>query len=187
LLNVARAWLREMIKLSSRRWLSIAVFDEWLSTELADSDIGINPDQRLHEDARHLSESSAELGIGLFQALLLMTSFTGVLWTLSENVVFSLTGRSVSIPAYMVGCALIYAAIGSWLTWRVGRPLLELGSRRYAREADLRFARRRDRPLRCRIRRAGPRRAIEQAKRNHAATPTACDQSGCANQIEYTM
>jgi Putative glucoamylase len=40
----------------------------------------------------------------------------------------------------MVWCALLYAATGSWLSWRVGRRLISLNAERYAREADLRFA-----------------------------------------------
>ena len=28
------------------------------------------------------------------------------------------------VPGYMVWCALAYAACGSWLTWRIGRPLV---------------------------------------------------------------
>ena len=49
--------------------------------------------------------------------------------------------RSVStIPGYMVWCALLYAASGSWLTWRVGRPLVGMNSRRYQHESEFRFA-----------------------------------------------
>src|SRR3546814_2944236 len=40
----------------------------------------------------------------------------------------------------MVWCAILYAFIGSFLTWRVGQPLIALNTERYAREADLRFA-----------------------------------------------
>jgi ABC-type uncharacterized transport system fused permease/ATPase subunit len=42
-------------------------------------EVGANPDQRIHEDARRLSELSADLGIGLLQASLLLLSFLGVL------------------------------------------------------------------------------------------------------------
>ena len=45
--------------------------------------------QRIHEDARHLTELSTDLGIGLLQSSLLFGSFIGVLWMLSGNVVFS--------------------------------------------------------------------------------------------------
>ena len=40
----------------------------------------------------------------------------------------------------MVWLALVYAIIASFVSWRVGRPLIALNAQRYAREADLRFA-----------------------------------------------
>jgi putative ATP-binding cassette transporter len=39
-----------------------------------------------------------------------------------------------------VWCALLYSAAASFLSWRVGRPLIALNAKRYAREAELRFA-----------------------------------------------
>ena len=144
-LNVAQAWLREMIKLRSREWLTRDLFAEWLkpgaSARLDGAgEIGINPDQRIHEDARRLSDLSADLGVGLLQASLLLLSFLGVLWTISGALDIWICGISLTIPGYMVWCALLYAASGSWLTWRVGRPLVGMNSRRYQRESEFRFA-----------------------------------------------
>ena len=144
-LNVAQAWLREMIKLRSREWLTRDLFAEWLkpgaSAQLAGAgEIGINPDQRIHEDVRRLTELSADLGVGLLQASLLLLSFLGVLWTVSGALEFSICGVSLAVPGYMVWCALLYAASGSWLTWRVGRPLVSMNSTRYQRESEFRFA-----------------------------------------------
>ena len=102
--------------------------------------IGVNPDQRIEEDTRKLTDLSASLGIGLLQAVLLLISFISILWALSERLVFNLFGSSFTIPGYMVWCAIIYAAVGSLLTWRVGTPLIGLNAELYAREADLRFA-----------------------------------------------
>jgi vitamin B12/bleomycin/antimicrobial peptide transport system ATP-binding/permease protein len=59
---------------------------------------------------------------------------------LSGNVPLHLSGRSFAIPGYMVWCALASAITGSWLSWRVGRPLIQLNSERYAQEAEFRFA-----------------------------------------------
>ena len=145
ILNVAQNWLNQMTKLKLREGLVDDLMDQWLEPKRAfrlagAGEIGVNPDQRVHEDARHLTELSTDLGIGLFQATLLLGSFIGVLWILSDSVVFRLHGRSFAIPGYMVWCALLYAATGSWLSWRVGRPLIPLNAERYAREADLRFA-----------------------------------------------
>ena len=144
-LNVAQAWLREMIKLKSREWLTRDLFGEWLkpgrSVRLARAgEVGVNPDQRIHEDARRLTELSADLGVGLVQASLLLLSFLGVLWSISGALDIWICGVSVTIPGYMVWCALLYAASGSWLTWRVGRPLVSMNSRRYQHESEFRFA-----------------------------------------------
>jgi vitamin B12/bleomycin/antimicrobial peptide transport system ATP-binding/permease protein len=144
-LNVAQAWLREMIKLNSREWLTRDLFGEWLkpgrSVRLARAgEVGVNPDQRIHEDARRLTELSADLGVGLLQASLLLLSFLGVLWSISGAVHIWICGVSLTIPGYMVWCALLYAASGSWLTWRVGRPLVGMNSRRYQHESEFRFA-----------------------------------------------
>jgi putative ATP-binding cassette transporter len=144
-LNVAQIWLNQMLKLKLREGLVGDLLNQWLEERRAfrlagAGEIGVNPDQRVHEDARHLTELSTDLGIGLLQASLLLISFVGVLWVLSDTVVFSFRGERFSIPGYMVWCALLYAATGSWLSWRVGRPLIKLNVERYAREADLRFA-----------------------------------------------
>ena len=144
-LNVAQAWLNQTTKVKLREWLVCDLFDEWLKPRRAfhlvnAGEMGTNPDQRIHEDARHLTELTTDLGIGLLQSSLLLGSFIGVLWVLSRNVTFHVSGRSFGIPGYMVWCALLYAGTASWLSWLVGRPLIELNSERYAREADLRFA-----------------------------------------------
>ena len=54
-------------------------------------------------------------------------------------MVFDVGGQLVTIPGYMVWAAILYAASGSLLSWRVGRPLMALNGDRYPREADLRF------------------------------------------------
>ena len=144
-LVVAHTWLQEMVKARLREWLTHDLLDQWLLPKRAymlgfAGEIGVNPDQRIHQDTQHLSELTTILAIGLLQSSLLLVSFVGVLWVLSEQVTFDLDGRSFAIPGYMVWCALAYSLGGSLLAWRVGRPLVALNAERYAREADLRFA-----------------------------------------------
>src|SRR3954469_32784 len=143
-LVVAQTWLQETAKVALRDWLTRDLLDEWLAPRRAAllafaGPVGTNPDQRLHEDARHLAELSADLGVGLLQASLLLGSFVGVLWALSGQVAFGIGGHRLVVPGYMVWCALAYASLGSWLTGRVGRPLVRLNGERYGREAELRF------------------------------------------------
>jgi vitamin B12/bleomycin/antimicrobial peptide transport system ATP-binding/permease protein len=142
-LNVVQAWLNQATKVKMREGLVRDLFEEWLKPRRAfrlvnAGEIGANPDQRIHEDARHLTELTADLSIGLLQSSLLLGSFIGVLWMLSGNVLH-LEGRSFVIPGYMVWCALASAGTGSWLSWRVGRPLIQINAERYAQEAELRF------------------------------------------------
>ena len=74
-LNVAQAWLREMSKLKLRDGLTRDLFNQWLVPRRAfhlsgAGEIGVNPDQRIHEDARHLVETSTDLGLGLLQSFI---------------------------------------------------------------------------------------------------------------------
>jgi putative ATP-binding cassette transporter len=144
-LVVAQTWLQEMTKVRLREWLSHELIDQWLAPKRAHllsfaGQIGVNPDQRMHQDAQHLVELTAVLAVGLLQSSLLLVSFVGVLWVLSTQVVFTYGGHSFAIPGYMVWCALTYAFGGSWMAWRAGRQLIPLNAERYAREAELRFA-----------------------------------------------
>ena len=145
ILNVSQTWLNQMLRLKLREGLSRDLIGEWMrprrAFRLANAGvIGVNPDQRLHEDAHHLSDLSTDLGIGLLQATVLLVSFVGVLWSLSSGFVFHAWGRDFSIPGYMVWAAVIYAGVASWLSWLLARPLIRLNGDRYAREADLRFS-----------------------------------------------
>src|SRR5918996_1402467 len=144
-LVVAQTWLQQMITVRLREWLTHDLLDQWLAPKRAyllgfAGEIGVNPDQRIAQDALHASELTAILGVGLLQSSLLLVSFVGVLWILSAAVVFHVGGHSFAIPGYMVWCAIIYSLGGSLLAWRVGRPLIPLNAERYQRESDLRFA-----------------------------------------------
>ncbi len=144
-LVVSQTWLQEMIKLRLREWLTHDLLDRWMAPRRAylishAGELGVNPDQRMEEDARALADLTASFAFGLLQSTLLLFTFVGVLWVLSSQVVFQIDKRSFTVPGYMVWCALLYAAAGSWLTWLVGRPLIRLNAEKCAREADLRFS-----------------------------------------------
>jgi vitamin B12/bleomycin/antimicrobial peptide transport system ATP-binding/permease protein len=145
ILNVGQKWLGEMLKLKLRQGLGHDLIQNWMvpgrAFRLANAGaIGINPDQRMHEDARHLTELSADLGIGLLQASILLVTFVNVLWQLSTDFVFHVGGRHFVIPGYMVWAAIVYSGSASLLSYWVGRSLIARNAERYAREADLRFS-----------------------------------------------
>jgi len=145
LLNVVQTYLNQITALHMREGLARDLVDEWLKPQRALKllhmrTMGVNPDQRLHEDARNLSELTTSLAIGLVNATILLVSFIGVLWTISDTFSFQFNGERVTIPGYMVWAALGYAGLASILSNIVGRRLPDLNAERYAKEAELRFA-----------------------------------------------
>jgi putative ATP-binding cassette transporter len=144
-LNVAQRWLGETLKLRLRQGLTHDLIHNWLQPGRAfrlsqAGPMGVNPDQRMHEDARHLTELSADLGIGLLQSSILLVTFVAVLWSLSNDFVFHVGDRHFAIPGYMVWAAIVYSGSASLLSYWVGRNLVDRNAQRYAREADLRFS-----------------------------------------------
>ena len=144
-LNVGQKWLLEMLKLKLRQGLVHDLIENWMlpgrAFRLANAGaIGVNPDQRMHEDARHLTELSADLGVGLLQASILLVTFIDVLWRLSNDFVFHVNGRHLAIPGYMVWAAVVYSGSASLLSYWIGGSLVDRNAARYAREADLRFS-----------------------------------------------
>ncbi len=144
-LDVAQTWFGEMLKLKLRDGLAHDLIRDWMLPRRAfwlanAGSMGVNPDQRMHEDARKLCELSSDLGRGLLQASILFVSFAGVLWGLSQDFVFRIADQDYAVPGFMVWAAVIYAALGSLVSYWVGGSLINRNSERYAREADLRFS-----------------------------------------------
>jgi len=142
---VYRLYFTQMLQIEWRAWLT----DSYLRTWLADRayyrlqllDTGTdNPDQRIAEDLRLFVEATLSLALGLLSAVVTLLSFVAILWALSGVLAVPLGGTELVIPGYMVWVALFYAIGGSWLTHRIGRPLIQLGYNQQRVEADFRFA-----------------------------------------------
>jgi putative ATP-binding cassette transporter len=110
-LNVLQRWLGEMLQVRLREGLVRSLLRDWLQPRRAfwlanTGAMGVNPDQRIHEDARKLCELSSSLGIGLFQASILFGTFAGILWGLSSNFTIHLNDRDYAIPGFMLWAAI---------------------------------------------------------------------------------
>lgn len=144
---VTQNWLLERMKIRLREWLTGHLLDSWMAPGRAyrlnmTSAERLNPDQRIQEDVRNFSEMSGDLGMHSLRSLLMLVSFVGVLWGMSNGVTlpFLGMGEDFQIPGYMVWFALFYAALGSWAAASVGRPLIDLNEERYTNEANLRYS-----------------------------------------------
>lgn len=141
---VYQLYLNQMLQIRWRRWLTERYLGEWLRDtayyrmQLAGGETD-NPDQRIAEDLRLFVTGTLVLAIGGMRAVVTLVSFIAILWGLSGAVTLPVGGFLVTIPGYMVWAALFYAIVGTWLTDRIGRPLVRMNFDRQRYEADFRF------------------------------------------------
>jgi vitamin B12/bleomycin/antimicrobial peptide transport system ATP-binding/permease protein len=138
---VSRTYLNQWLQIRWRSWLTRKLMDEWLS-DRAYYRISLtghetdNPDQRIADDLRSFVGDTLSLGIDLLSNIVSLASFLSILWMLSGSItVFGFT-----IPGYLVWVALVYSIFGTWITHRIGKPLVALNFRQQRYEADFRFA-----------------------------------------------
>ncbi|MEB0040398.1 MULTISPECIES: ABC transporter ATP-binding protein/permease [unclassified Pseudomonas] len=137
---VYRLYLTQMLTIRWRRWLTEQHFAKWLAHknyyQLEQHGYTDNPDQRLSEDLNSFTSSTLSLALGLIRTVVSLVSFSVILWGVSGSIVL----LGITIPGYMFWAALLYAALGSWLTHKIGQRLIKLSNQQERYEADLRFA-----------------------------------------------
>jgi len=145
---VYELYLNQMLQIRWRRWLTDRYLTAWLEggsyyrMQLVAGETD-NPDQRIAEDVRLFIAGASGIGgtlglaIGGMRAVVTLVSFVTILWGLSGA--FTLPWIGLTIPAYMVWAALLYAVVGTWLTDLIGRPLVRLNFNQQRYEADFRF------------------------------------------------
>src|SRR4051812_40467261 len=142
---VYRLYLRQLLQIRWRRWLTDRYVERWTAgqtyyrLQLADGGTD-NPDQRIAEDVRDFVENTLVLSLGLMNAVVTLVSFATILWVLSGTLTFTIAGIDIAPPGYMLWAALLYAIVGTWLTHKIGRPLIPLIFNQQRFEADFRFA-----------------------------------------------
>ncbi|HEY3427020.1 MAG TPA: SbmA/BacA-like family transporter, partial [Negativicutes bacterium] len=144
-IGVYQLYLRQMLGLKWRRWLTERYLQQWLEhrtyyrMRIIDNSTD-NPDQRISEDLQMFTTYTLQLSLGILNAVVTLVSFIAILLRLSGTFNFSLEQYSFSIPGYMVWVAVAYAGIGTWITAKIGKPLIGLNFEQQRYEADFRFS-----------------------------------------------
>ncbi len=146
ILAVYRYYLQSFLGLRWRRWLTHQFLTRWLENRsyyyLEDfNDSTDNPDQRIQEDINSLVNLSLALLVGMLSAVVTIFAFIFILWELSGTLNVPLGPLGVwHVPGYLVWVAIVYAALGTTATFKIGRPLVMLNFEQQRREANFRFA-----------------------------------------------
>ncbi|MDD5403199.1 MAG: ABC transporter ATP-binding protein/permease [Sulfuricella sp.] len=123
-------YVRDKLGIYWRRWLTRNFLGNYFSNRAyyelnAGSEID-NPDQRIAEDINTFTQRSLYFLLVLIGALLDLVAFSGVLWSISTELVIFL---------------IIYALAGTVITLRVfGKVLIGLNFHQLRREANFRFS-----------------------------------------------
>ncbi|MCW5749985.1 MAG: ABC transporter ATP-binding protein/permease [Alphaproteobacteria bacterium] len=144
LVTGAHLHVKRDVQFRWRRWLTERLLDEWLrdgrhyQLEHLPGDHG-NPDGRIAEDIRNLTEVAIELAHSFLYCALMLVSFVSILWTLSGAMTARIGDTSLDIPGHMVWVALLYAGVGSTLAYLLGKPIVVATNLRQTQEAEFRF------------------------------------------------
>jgi vitamin B12/bleomycin/antimicrobial peptide transport system ATP-binding/permease protein len=144
--GVYQLYLRQILHIRWRRWLTERSLKGWLSHQAyyriqIDQSTTDNPDQRIADDLDSFATLTLSLSMGILSSVVTLASFILILWSLSPALTIPLWGgHSFQIPGYMVLAAFIYAVVGTWLTQVIGRPLAGLMFNQQRFEADFRFS-----------------------------------------------
>ncbi len=143
--GVYQLYLRQILHIRWRRWLTERSLKGWLSHQAyyriqIDQSTTDNPDQRIADDLDSFATLTLSLSMGILSSVVTLASFILILWNLSPSTIPWFGGRSIEVPGYLVYAAFVYAVVGTWLTQIIGRPLVGLMFNQQRFEADFRFS-----------------------------------------------
>ncbi|MGX2957585.1 ABC transporter ATP-binding protein/permease, partial [Ursidibacter arcticus] len=141
-INVYRTWLRKLLIIRWREFMTKQFLDQWLSKQiyyrLAQRKKMDNPDQRIAEDIHLFIEYTIELTLSFIFNVIQLWAFFMVLWNLAKSPSFTLFGETFVIDGYLVWVALIYSVLGTIITHLIGHKLHKLNYQQQVYEANFR-------------------------------------------------
>jgi len=120
-------YAEERLGLIWRKWLTDRAVTRYLDNHtyfrLHDAGDLPNPDQRIAEDIRSLTSTTLSFVLLFLNASFTVVAFSGVMWTISP---------------LLFAVAVAYAALGSFFTVYLGKPLVRLNYDQLDKEANFR-------------------------------------------------
>jgi len=141
---VVLVYLRMTMQRRWRRWLASHLTDRWLNEgryyqlNLVKGDHQ-NPEYRMAEDLRVATESPVEFVVGIVSATLSALTFIVVLWTIGGSLTIPIGGANVTIPAFLVLGAIVYAIIASGSMVLIARRFVPVAEAKNQAEAEYRY------------------------------------------------
>lgn len=146
--NVIEFILVAVFKIRWREWTTTRLIGRWLDggthyrlqfNGFEGRAEGVdNPDQRIQEDVNKYITTTYSLTISMIQQISTLISFAVILWGLSSAL--TIPGTETKLPGLLFWMALLYAAMGTFVTHLIGRRLIPLNYKQEQYEANFRFS-----------------------------------------------
>jgi putative ATP-binding cassette transporter len=143
--NVASVWGRLTTQRAWRAWLTDYQIDRWLKNgryyqlNLVKGEHQ-NPEFRIADDTRIATESPVDFAFGVTTAVLTAVTFIGVLWSVGGGISFQWSGRTITLPGYLVFVAVIYSSVTTTAMLFIGRRFVQVAEGKNQAEAEFRYA-----------------------------------------------
>jgi putative ATP-binding cassette transporter len=144
IMSAYQNYIFALMQIRWRNWLTHYCVSHWLNQqnfyqlETFNAKID-NPDQRISEDVANLIGIFSGLVLGVLNSILTLGSFGVILWTLSSPINLSIGGHAFTIYGDMLWAAMIYSIISTYLTFIIGRPIINLSFWQQRFEAYFRY------------------------------------------------
>jgi len=145
LTGMAQYFFGQTLQIRWRRWLTDNFVGVWMAegrhyrVRVVAPTVD-NIHLRIANDISLFLQRTHELGTGLLNSLVMLASFTVMLWGLSATTPLPLFGSDLAFPGYLIWAALLYAGFGTLTAHLIGWPLIRYQFNQQRYEADLRFA-----------------------------------------------
>jgi vitamin B12/bleomycin/antimicrobial peptide transport system ATP-binding/permease protein len=143
-LGVLHVYARLTMQRRWRAWLNNLLIDRWLRNGRyyqlnLMSEALKNPEYRIADDVRVATESPVDFVTGATTALLSAATFVTVLWTIGGALTVNLGGTMITIPAFLVVAAGVYAVAASGFMAVIGRRFITVSENKNQAEAEYRY------------------------------------------------
>ena len=137
-------YFKSILEIKWRRWATKYYIDKWCAKKayyktMFAGVVSDNPDQRISADINSFIVMVLDLSLGLMNSIVTLCSFSVILWQISGSLKFAIYGYHFVIPGYMLFAAILYAIVGTYIIFKIGRPLIKLNYEQQVYEANFRF------------------------------------------------
>ena len=142
LVMVVTVLVRMFLQVQLRKWVTTAIYTHWLSSRSylrldRNAKGAETPEFRIADDVRLALDQLADLAVGFFTSVLLAITFFEVLARVGGSI--RLDGLGLTVPAYFLVGAVVYACLMSGLASLVGWPLVARIQRKNHQEGVFRY------------------------------------------------